>query len=64
MKKLKSRDIIQARWQTTKVLITQLISVFVMLLPTYKTQVHTGKFVYNSRTFQGLLKVFLTVLKD
>ena len=26
--------------------------------------VHTGKFVYNSRTYQGLLKDFPTVFKD
>ena len=27
-------------------------------------KVHTGKFVYNSRTFQCLLKGFPTVFKD
>ena len=31
---------------------------------TLKVQVHTGKSVSNSRTFQGLLKDFPIILKD
>ena len=30
----------------------------------FSDRVHTGKYEYNSRTFQGLFKATLTVFKD
>ena len=37
---------------------------FSMLKTCAVYRVHTGKLEYDSRTFQGLLKDFLTVFKD